>query len=156
MRRAVSIVELVIVVAIIGLIAALAIPRLSGAEEEDRDAATRPALVVLRTAIELYAHDHGHYPGQCDADLDAAALTPDALVAQLTERTNADGTCGGAYGPYLAATPRFDPGDPNSDRITLFRRHEPLPARDGWAYCPDNGYICAVRDGVEIRPKRRD
>jgi prepilin-type N-terminal cleavage/methylation domain-containing protein len=59
MRKAFSIAELMIVVAIIGILAALAVPYLSNHAVEAREAAAKDNLRVLRDAIEFYAIHHG-------------------------------------------------------------------------------------------------
>ncbi len=100
-----SLVELVIVVVIIGLLAAIAIPRFSRGAAGATESAVRGDLAVLRNAIEMYAAEHnGTYP---------AAGT---FVAQLTTYTNAAGgtsaTKTGAfvYGPYLRQIPALKGG----------------------------------------------
>src|SRR5580765_2495355 len=63
-RRAFSLIELVIVVVIIGIIAAIAIPRMSRGTAGAGDSALGGNLSVLRSAIELYASEHGGvFPG---------------------------------------------------------------------------------------------
>lgn len=83
MRKAFSIVELMIVVAIIGILAALCMPYLHNHAAEAREAAAKDNLRVLRDAIEFYAVRHGDtapgYPGH-----DRTAVpTADSLRLQL-------------------------------------------------------------------------
>jgi general secretion pathway protein G len=103
-EHAVSVVELIIAIVILGLIAALAIPRFSRASVDTVEGELRHRLSVLRTAIELYRNQHDGYPGVIDgaAGDDAAAV----FVTQLTGRTAADGRpCqpgrADCVGPYL-------------------------------------------------------
>lgn len=63
-HAAASILEITIAIVILGVIAALAIPRFSRAESSGGDVELRARLQVVRTAIELYHRDHGHYPGR--------------------------------------------------------------------------------------------
>ncbi len=59
MRRAFSITELMIVVAIIGILAALVMPYFQNYAIEAKEAAAKDNLRILRSAIELYAVQHG-------------------------------------------------------------------------------------------------
>src|SRR5438094_3406520 len=54
-----SLIELVIVVVIIGIIAAIAIPKLSRGAAGASDSALSGDLKVLRTALDMYATEHG-------------------------------------------------------------------------------------------------
>jgi len=57
-----TLIELLIVVAIIGIIAAIAIPNLLGAIGRARQKRTMSDMRSIATAIEAYAVDHGWYP----------------------------------------------------------------------------------------------
>ena len=101
-------VELVIVIAVIGIVAAIAVPRLSHGYDSDGEATLRDDLAVLRHAIKLYAATHERaYPGP-----DSATFT-----AQLSGRTDAGGsavrTSGVAevFGPFLLQFPECPVGE---------------------------------------------
>ncbi len=106
--EAFSLVELVIVIVVIGIIATIAIPRISRGAGGAREAGLRADLAVLRSAIELYAAEHGgDYPAETDAGPGATAGTAAAFTAQMTLYTDANGKAAVAqhgqyiYGPYL-------------------------------------------------------
>jgi len=61
-----SLIELMIVVAIMAILAAIAYPKFVDATSEARDSATSSQLRVLRTAIERYRADHGGDPTMTD------------------------------------------------------------------------------------------
>lgn len=61
-RSAFSLVELVVVVLIIGILAAVAAPRMFDTASEARDAGTKASLGIVRDSIELYRAQNGSYP----------------------------------------------------------------------------------------------
>lgn len=95
-RRGFSILELMIVVALLGLLAAVAIPRLAPPPGGDHQAGLTTALSSLRTAVDSYRAQHGGLPGQDDVD---------QFTTQLCRRTSAAGHPGAGpdfdQGPYL-------------------------------------------------------
>jgi prepilin-type N-terminal cleavage/methylation domain-containing protein len=65
-----TLVELLVVLLILAILAAIAIPSFFSQREKARDADARAALAVSRTAIETYATDNnGSYEGATTADL---------------------------------------------------------------------------------------
>ena len=62
MKRGFSIAELMIVVAIIGILAAIVVPHFQGRATEAKTAAAKSNLRILRSAIELYAAQHSSVP----------------------------------------------------------------------------------------------
>ncbi len=96
-RRGFSLVEVVIVIVIIGVVAAIAVPRLTSASGNAAESAVRANLAAMRTALDLYAADHyGNYP----PSLTALARYTDANGAMSSNRTARY-----KFGPYLRAIP---------------------------------------------------
>ena len=90
-----TLVELMIVIAILGLLAAVAIPQFTSQREEGKTAAMVSSLSILRTSIDSYWSQHDGFPGPSSSK----------FSSQLLKNTNKKGAVGtGAnfgYGPYL-------------------------------------------------------
>lgn len=63
MKRGFSLVELMIVVAVLGILAAIVVPQFQSHTTEAKIAAAKNNLHILRAAIELYAARHDVGPG---------------------------------------------------------------------------------------------
>ncbi|MCY4658276.1 MAG: type II secretion system protein [Acidobacteria bacterium] len=66
-QRGMSLLELIIVMAIIGILAAVAVPLLKNAPRRAQEAALKQNLRVMRDAIEQHYADKGHYPPSLQA-----------------------------------------------------------------------------------------
>jgi general secretion pathway protein G len=95
-RSAFTLVELLIVVIILGILAAVVIPQFSDASTDARLSALTTNLQTIRGQISLYQLQHnGSYPEQT------------TFSDQMTKKTDADGTvnASGKFGPYLQRIP---------------------------------------------------
>lgn len=61
-RSGFTLVELVVVVLILGILAAVAAPRLFDTATDARESGTKQSLSVLRDAVELYKAQNGSFP----------------------------------------------------------------------------------------------
>ena len=61
-RSAFSLVELVVVILIVGILAAVAAPKMFNTASDARTNSTRASLVVVRDAIELYKAKNASFP----------------------------------------------------------------------------------------------
>ena len=132
--RAFSLVELVIGVVILGIIGAIAIPRMSRGAAGAADSGLQADLAVLRNAIELYAAEHaGTYP--------AAATFADQLTLYTNSAggTNATKTSAFEFGPYPSSIPPLKVGA-NKGKTGVAAADG---ATIGWIYDEDTGVISA-------------
>ncbi len=102
-RRGFTLVELMVVMAIVALLLALALPRYFGHLEKARETVLRQDLATMRDAIDKYHGDRGRYPDSLQ-ELAAARYLRAVPVDPLTERNDtwqlvvpADGEAGAVY-----------------------------------------------------------
>lgn len=62
-----TLIELMIVIAILGILAAVAIPNFLNARGKAQDASALSSLEAVKTALEMYAADNGVYPTLANA-----------------------------------------------------------------------------------------
>ena len=145
-RRGFSLVELVVVVVIIGMLASMAIPRLSRGSEGATESALAADLAIIRSAIYRYAAEHNNQmpPGP----------TGPNVAAQLIEYSTAGGSTQRGrnssyrYGPYLLDIPAVPVGPNTGDNtIHIDTTNSPPKANfnvtAGWVYNPNTGEFFA-------------
>ncbi|HEG42998.1 MAG TPA: type II secretion system protein [Phycisphaerales bacterium] len=98
-RKGFTLVEILIVVVILGILAAIVIPQFSQASTEAREANLTSSLQSMRAQIELYAMQHlDNEPGTGTA----------SFILCMTGQTDVNGAVwatGVAYGPYMRSIP---------------------------------------------------
>lgn len=87
-RTGFSLIELVVVVLIIGILAAVASPRMFDTSNKARESATRASLSTVRNAIELYRADNGSYPAASTLQKDLQAYLKGAFPSVQAAGTN--------------------------------------------------------------------
>ena len=131
-----TLVELLIVVIILGILAAVVIPQFNTAAAESKEAALASNLATIRQAIELYKVQlNDSFPG-------------DTIVVQLTTTTDVTGAAGTKYGPYIR---NAFPSNPINSLATV-TTGATMPAAaagaTGWVYCTVNGEFRADSTGT--------
>lgn len=106
-----TLVEILIVVVLLGILAAIALPKFSNASAMARASMLADDLRVMRTQLAVYRGQHcGVSPGYPGGNSSLAASEA-AFYAQMsmssseTGATAAPGTAGFRYGPYLREMP---------------------------------------------------
>lgn len=69
-----TLIELIIVVAIIGILAAMIVPNMINRPERAKEAVLRTDLRTMRDVIDQYYGDKGHYPETLEVLVDAGYL----------------------------------------------------------------------------------
>jgi len=144
--RAFSLVEMVLVVVIIGIISAIAVPRMTSGAASANAAALESSLSTVRKAIDIYYAEHGKYPGY-----DPISSTPDGadFLSQLIDYTDTRGRASSTYappyiyGPYLR---RPFPKNPFNGLDTVHVKAfpgdaDPADGAVGWVAVLSHGYF---------------
>jgi prepilin-type N-terminal cleavage/methylation domain-containing protein len=157
-----SLVELLIVVIILAILAAIVVPQFANTANDARGSATDSSLAGMRSAVELYRQQHTGYPGAlaatggtCPAGSTAgtgAVNTNQAFSDQLTRYTSITGqSCTGTdatfnLGPYLRAVPVNPKNNLATVQILTGTVLGALPAPDnshGWMFNVVTGEMAA-------------
>ncbi len=108
-----TLVEILIVVVILGILAAIVIPQFTGASTEAKESSLMSNLQAMRSQIELYKIQHNDLlPGEeGTGPLDPLKVATDSarFTLAMTSKTNQAGQVGvlveHRFGPYMRAVP---------------------------------------------------
>jgi prepilin-type N-terminal cleavage/methylation domain-containing protein len=171
-----TLVELLIVVIILAILAAIVVPQFSAATTDAQESALDANLNAMRSAIELYKVQHGgSYPGAvassgagtCTGTAGTGAInTAQAFMDQLLMASDGNGnvcsvgdTTTYKYGPYLR---KGIPADPVTNKgsaageIVVTNAGAPLApsaATGGWAYDTKSGQIVMNSNANDSKSK---
>ena len=96
-KKGFTLVEILIVVVILGILAAIVIPQFTSASTEAKESALVSDLQAIRSQIELYKIQHNdNLPGTDNSG---------DFVTAMTTNTDQDGNAGGRFGPYMRKIP---------------------------------------------------
>jgi type II secretory pathway pseudopilin PulG len=130
-RNGFALAELMIIVAILGLLAAVALPQYGSSARRKQCDSVQRTLAEMRAAIDKYWAQHDGFPGPSAEDLERQLTTP-------TDRKGG----AGELGPYLVGGSL--PPNPVSGLadVHIVRSMPPAPrGQSGWLYCPITGEV---------------
>ena len=127
-----TLVEILIVVVILGILAAIVIPQFTSASESAKSSSLISQLQTIRSQLELYQVQHnGDYP------------TLAQMWGNLTTETEVSGAAGDAsgdeFGPYLQQAPTNAFEGVTTVAVAA-------AALVGWTYDASNGAVMAVME----------
>ena len=148
-RHGFTLIEVLIVVVILGILAATVLPQFTSASDDAKESAVIQNLQLLRSQVQMYKFQHeGRLP---------TAVT---LEEKLTRRTDIDGTtndASGKFGPYI--TGQLPPNPFNGERTITgvtgagpVDRASNVAGTAGWVYNEDTGEIFMDWDQDLVNP----
>jgi general secretion pathway protein G len=140
-RNGFTLVEILIVVVILGILAAIVIPQFSDASQQANESSCKSNLQTIRSQIELYKIQHnGDLPGATEA----------LFISRMTGYTLADGSVGavGDFGPYLQAIPKNPYNSLNT--IAVGTTNPVAAGTTGWFFNTSTGQFLAVDDVAHL------
>lgn len=122
-----TLIEILIVVVILGVLAAMVIPQFTRAAEDTRANSIKMDLFRIRTQLGIYREQHkGEYPTAADF------VNQMTMASNATGDTAAKGTAGYPLGPYLLDIP----SNPSNGLSTVT---QDAAGSSGWYYDDSTG-----------------
>ncbi len=146
-----TLVEILIVVIILGILAAIIIPNVSSASTQTRENMIKENLRMFRQQIGAYRAEHDDVsPGYPNND-PSETPTEAVFIQQMTQTTDKYGNSPGSYGPYMRKVPENTVN--NLTSIQILANGEDLPAEGGnthgWIYSPEKIAVLAGNSGAD-------
>jgi len=163
-ERGFTLVELLIVVIILAVLAAIVIPQFSSSTKDAQESALDTTLTEMRNAMELYYHQHGSVYPAAVTDGTNGADNVTTLLNQLTLYTSMAGVTNNTkdatykYGPYLKKQEL--PPNPidghtnwvfNATNVGSLDEPATATAAGGWWYDTTSGKLICNIVGYETR-----
>jgi len=128
-----TLVEILIVVVILGILAAIVIPQFTDASTQAKESALASDLQMMRSQLELYKIQHNdNLPDTTDQA---------SFEACILEQTDQYGAAGTDFGPYMGKIPSnpFVSGDATDDLTFASSGTVPSDGTTGWWMRSDTG-----------------
>lgn len=120
-----TLVELLIVISVLGILAAIVVPMYSDANQKTRTSALQSDLYKVRGLIEVYKSQHNDQPPASAGDSSAD------FERRMTSTTDINGDEGLDYGPYINKLPK----NPYNEKTTVRIDNAPAGANThGWRF----------------------
>jgi general secretion pathway protein G len=160
LARAFTLIEILIVVVILGILATIVVPQMSGASREARESTLKDELRYLRIQLQVFKAQHidlaPGYPGAVMTGVPTEAAFLQQMTQFSDEKGNTNATATGVfkYGPYLSRMPDNPVNGKSS--IKMIPNGTAMPAPDpaeantyGWIYKPATQEIIANVTGTD-------
>jgi prepilin-type N-terminal cleavage/methylation domain-containing protein len=157
-KKAFTLVEILIVVVILGIIAAIVIPRFSNASATARASMLGDDLRVIRMQVEIFKAQHlGVAPGYPGCDL-RQGPTEQGFIDYMTGVSDSGGKMnptGQKFGPYLREVPTNPVNGKSSILMIADGAAFPTASDDqfGWVYQPSTENFKADSIGADDEGK---
>jgi len=161
-KKGFSLVEMLIVVALLGILAAIVVPQFREQSTQAKESAARDNLRILRSMIEVYAAQHNDFPPGYVKEL-FTAIVP-VITAQLCGPSNSSGETASEssadynLGPYVSAIPKNPFNDKNTIKVLSAATPFPDPPTStgtfGWIYKPSTKTIKLNYPGTDSKGVR--
>lgn len=160
-RQAFTLVEILIVVVILGILAAVVMPLASGSVVSSQESSLGIDLQLLKRFVLIYKVHHlemapGYPEGPGSAPTEQAFVNQATLSSNDNGQTAAIGTAGYKRGPYMQMIPRNPMNKLKT--IQMLGDGESFPANGdnshGWVYKASTGEIRADSTGTDYNGVR--
>ena len=156
--RGFTLIEILIVVVILGILAAIVLPRFSDASQQARVGTLADDLRYMRVQLQVYAAQHHDVPPGYPDGNPAAEPSGETFSTQLTGMTDERGRTvasgsPGALGPYLSNVPDNPLNGSSAVRVAV---GPVMPAPDGttgWTFNPTLNRFAANLTGTDADGK---
>ena len=142
-----TLVEILIVVVILGILAAIVIPQFTDASVNARENTMKDELRYLRTQVVVYKAQHRDVP---------PGPTPADFINQMTMHTDELGNTNAArtgvfkFGPYLSKMPANPINSLSTVKVAADASDMDADDTTGWIYLPDPIQFIANSSGSDV------